>query len=316
MNRVMPFRSSGNLRPDDARQHLPPSTDNNNLFSGPSSSSILYSSTSREFSSQSSENIRELAYGERTRTGDGSRRYDASHKQTSSGNNHTLRDPIRDRHRPRSYPGLANEDVPSALDFHINTFPPLSLDSSAGVVGPQDNRTCFLHPYPSDIQLLPSSSTSETFSPLLTLSDRTDIHRQLIYFPSPTFSLSRFPSSLSSPAMRSSEISGDVTMAFPSNWGAEDIIVDMIPISDEYESSPAYETANLGPVQKERFTERIAKLGGKFKRALLNRIRSLRTQNTRNDNHNIHYGCSDIDVSESSALGPPPGLTVSLSLPV
>ncbi|KAF8350019.1 hypothetical protein F5887DRAFT_410635 [Amanita rubescens] len=313
MDQAMRFRSSGNLQLDDARQHLPPSTDSN-LFSGPSSSSILYSSTSREFSSQSSDNMRNLVYGERTRTGDGSRQYDASHKQASSGDNRTLRDPIRDRHRRRSYPGLANEDIPSALDFHINTFPPLlALDSSAGVIGPQDNRTCFLHPYPSDIQLLPSSSTSETFSPLVSLSDRTDIHRQLIYFPSPTFSLSRFPSSLSSPAVGSSEISGDAIAAFPSNWDAEDIIVDMIPISDECESTPAYETADIGSVQKERFAERIAKLGGKFKRALLNRIRSLKTQSTRKDNHSIHYRNS---VSESSALGPPPGLTVSLSFPV
>ena len=313
----MRFRSSGNLQLDDARQHLPPSTDSN-LFSGPSSSSILYSSTSREFSSQSSSNnMRNLVYGERTRTGDGSRQYEASHKQASSGDNRTLRDPIRDRHRRRSYPGLANEDIPSALDFHINTFPPLlAIDSSAGVIGSQDNRTCFPHLYPSDIQLLPSSSTSETFSPLLTLSDRADIQRQLIYFPSPTFSLSRFPSSLSSPVIGSSEISGDAIAAFPSNWDAEDIIVDMIPISDECESTPAYETTDIGSVQKERFTERIAKLGGKFKRALLNRIRSLRTQSTRKDNHSIHYRCSDIDVSESSALGPPPGLTVSLSLPV
>ena len=272
------------------RQNL--ASADSNLLSRTPSSSILFSSTSRDFSSQSFDNMKKLVYGEQRRTGNGSRQHDASHGL--SGDNRTLQNTIR--HRPRSYPALASDDVPSALDFHINTFPPLpALDPSAG----------FLHPL-----LLPSSSTSETFSPLPTLSDRTDMHRQFIYFPSPTFSLSRFPSSLSSPAMGSSEISGDATTVFPPNWGAEDIIVDMTPISDDCSTS-AYEVTNARHVpewkHKERFTERIAKLGGKFKRALLNRIRTLRTQSKKNSDQ-----CRP--VAEPSSLEAPPSLTVSLSL--
>ena len=256
------------------------------------SSSVLFSSTSRDFSSQSFDNMRKWVYGEQRRIGD---EHGASHG--FSGDNRTLRNTIR--HRPRSYPALATDDVPSALDFHINTFPPLpAFDPSAS----------FLHPL-----LLPSSSTSETFSPLPTLSDRTDIHRQFIYFPSPTFSLSRFPSSLSSPAIGSSEISGDATTVFPPTWGAEDIIVDMTPISDECSTS-AYEVADAGRVRewkhKERFTESIAKLGGKFKRALLNRIRTLSKR--KNDYDLQHRECCP--VAEPSVLEALPSLTVSLSL--
>ena len=275
------------------RQNL--ASADSHLLSRTPSSSVLFSSTSRDFSSQSFDNMKRLVYGEQRRTGYGSRQHDASH-----GLNRTLRNTIR--HRPRSYPALASDDVPSALDFNINTFPPLpAFDPSAG----------FLHPL-----LLPPSSTSETFSPLTTLSDRTDMHRQLIYFPSPTFSLSRFPSSLSSPAIGSSETSGDATTVFPPNWGAEDIIVNMTPISDECSTS-AYEVVDPRRVRewkhKERFTERIAKLGGKFKRALLNRIRILRTQSKKNSGHDFqHHEC--FPVAEPSALEALPSLTVSLSI--
>lgn len=295
MDQVMSFDKFGRLQFDCAKQHL--ASADSHLLSGTPSSSILFSSTSRDFSSRSSDNMRGMVYGEQRRTGDGSRQHDASYRQALSGDNRILRDTIR--HRPRSYPGLGNDDAPSALDFHINTFP-----SAAG----------FLHPH-----LLPSSSTSETFSPLPSLSDRTDIHRQLTYFPSPTFSLSRFPSSLSSPAIGSSEMSGDATMVFPPNWSAEDIIVDMTPISDECSTS-AYEAVNAERVReckhKERFTEKIVKLGGKFKHALMNRIRTLRIRSKRNDGEDFQHRecCLVADVPEPSAPEAPPGLTVSLSL--
>jgi hypothetical protein len=108
-------------------------------------------------------------------------------------------------------------------------------------------------------------------------------------------------------------------MVFPPNWSAEDIIVDMTPISDECSTS-AYEAVNAERVReckhKERFTEKIVKLGGKFKHALMNRIRTLRIRSKRNDGEDFQHRecCLVADVPEPSAPEAPPGLTVSLSL--
>ncbi|KAK2461876.1 hypothetical protein APHAL10511_006339 [Amanita phalloides] len=273
--------------------------DNDMLPNAPSSS-VLFSSTSHDLSFQSS-------------TEDNSRPHAVSQRQISSNSYITPREAVR--YRPRSYPGLANDDAPSALDFHINTFPSLlALDVQPLPVAARQDRADEVHPYP---YTLPHS---QSFSPLSTLSDRSDIHRQLIHFASPTFSLSQFPSSLSSPAFGSSEISGDATAYLPADLGTGDIIIDMTPISDENSISihQARQMVNARRTQEggqsKRITEKIANCGGKFKRALLKRIQGLRMQNnTRlSKTENDDYSSSIVDEPQLSAPDTPPGLAALL----
>ncbi|KAM6498159.1 hypothetical protein JOM56_006107 [Amanita muscaria] len=267
------------------------------LSTGPASS-ISCSSASHTFPTRSSLNSGEASF----RTGTSGLDYDYRPNRSSRGYASYSDNPSvigATSHEPCSHSDIRNDDTPSALDFHINTFPSSMTGHNFHPYPPavtrQENlEASLLRPDPLSLHvlsfchtsdslstsLLQSLGTSDTLSLSPTFSDRVDLDRRLIHFPSPAFSLSQFPSTLSSPVFASSEVtesSGDGA-ALPSNCGATDIIINMTPISDDNDistpGSPKSTRLGWQPERKNGVAEKVAKMGGKLKRLFLKKLRS------------------------------------------